>query len=177
MENNEPIQENRNGDQFPDAPRGVGGWLAWLIIALTILNPLFSIFLLASEFGTAEHVNPALLQMPPYVQYKWFSWGLILVCCVVSIGAGYRLWKTHVWKSVREAIFSLWIIGPLSTVVLVAYLYVNFGSLIEKSMMDILGSLFRSIFFAGLWTAYLLRSKRVRNTYARDETPRSFSGF
>lgn len=91
MENNEPIQENRNGDPFPDAPRGVGGWLAWLIIALTILNPLFSIFLLASEFGTAEHVNPALLQMPPYVQYKWFSWGLILVCCVVSIGAGYRL--------------------------------------------------------------------------------------
>lgn len=44
-------------------------------------------------------------------------------------------------------------------------------------MMDILGSLFRSIFFAGLWTAYLLRSKRVRNTYAKEETPRSFSGF
>lgn len=178
MENSgERIRDNRNDDPFPDSPKGVGGWLTFLIVILTVLHPLINIVLLASEFGRVEQENPALLQISAFVQYKWFSWGLVLVCCVVSMSAGYRLWKTRIWKSVKEAVISLWIIGPLATVVLVAYLYINFGTALAGSFVDILGSLFRSLFFAGLWTAYLLRSKRVRNTYSKEETVRSFSGF
>lgn len=177
MENSEPVCENRSGDPFPDAPKGIGGWLAFLIVILTVLHPLINVVMVASEFGRVEHENPALLQIPAFVQYKWFGWGVVLVCCVISIGAGYRLWKTRVWKSVKEAIISIWLIGPFATVVIAAYLFVNFGLAMSGTVVDILGSLSRSLFFAGIWTAYLLRSKRVKNTYIREETHQSFSGF
>ena len=168
MENSLPVQENRSGDPFPDAPKGVGGWLTFLIIILSVLNPLVNIGFLAAELRNVELQNPALLQIPVFVHYKWFSWAVVLACAVIGITAGYTLWKKHVWKSVRKAIVSIWIMGPLSVVLVALYVYMNFGSLVSQFASEIGGSLLKSIIWATIWTFYLLRSKRVRNTYVQE---------
>lgn len=170
METNTPISPSpdRSGDPFPDAPKGVGGWLIFLIIVLSVLNPLANIGMLAAELRRVEQETPYLLQIPVFIHYKWFSWALVLICSAIGIAAGYMLWKKHVWKSVRQAIVAIWIMGPLATVFVALYIYMNFGSMAAEAGGEIIGSLIRSLLFAGIWTTYLLRSKRVRNTYVRE---------
>lgn len=172
METNALISppEDRSGDPFPDAPKGIGGWLIFLIIVLSVLNPLANIGMLAAELRRVEQETPYLLQIPVFIHYKWFSWALVLICSVIGIVAGYTLWKKHVWKSVRQAIIAIWIMGPLATVLIALYIYMNFGSMAVEAGGEIVGSLVRSLVFAGIWTAYLLRSKRVRNTYTKGTT-------
>ena len=44
----------------------------------------------------------------------------------------------------------------------------SFGTdMIDGFMKDMSGPFAKSIFWAIVWTAYLLKSKRVRNTYVR----------
>ena len=87
---------------------------------------------------------------------------------LISIAAGYTLWKKHVWKSVRWAVAAIWLIGPFSSLVTVliaipaAPLFVEFG---ENPDIDFYPTFLWSI----IWTSFLLRSKRVRNTYRRDD--------
>ena len=159
---------DRSGDPFPEAPKGVGGWLTFLIIVLSVLNPLANIGMLAAELRRVEQETPYLLEIPVFIHYKWFSWALVLACSAIGIAAGYTLWKKHVWKSVRLAMIAIWVMGPLATVLVALYIYMSFGSMAAEAGGEIIGSLIRSLLFAGIWTAYLLRSKRVRNTYVRE---------
>lgn len=161
--------ENRQNDPFPDAPKGVGGWLKFFIIILGVFNPIFSLMMTVGEFQSVEQENPALLHVDAFVHYKWFSWGVLLVCCILCIDAAYRLWKKHIWKSVKQAVLTLWIVGPLASAIVSAYICINFGTGAEGQTAAIGGAIFRSLIFAGIWTAYLLRSKRVRNTYPKEE--------
>lgn len=167
-------KENRLADKkdvpdfSPDSLKGVGGWLAFLIVILTVLSPVANIGMLAKEFHDIEMESPIMLHISAYVQYKWFCWGAVLVASAISITAGCLLWKKHEWKSVRYTISVLWLIGPFSIVLVGLYFYMSFGTdMIGGFMKDMSGPFAKSIFWAIVWTAYLLKSKRVRNTYVR----------
>lgn len=152
-----------------DGPKGVGGWLALLIIVLTVLSPVANIVMVAKEFYDIEMENPLVLHISSYVHYKWFCWGAVLIASAISIAAGYLLWKKHEWKSVRLAIGALWIIGPFSVALVGLYFYVSFGSaMMSEFLKDVLGTFAKSVFWVVVWTAYLLRSKRVKNTFVRE---------
>lgn len=113
MENeNRPPEKKELPDLSLDGPKGVGGWLAFLIIILTILSPVANIAMLAKDFHEIEMENPIMLHISAYVQYKWFCWGAVIVASVISIAAGCLLWKKHEWKSVRYTISALMLIGP-----------------------------------------------------------------
>lgn len=172
MANENMLPEKKDmPDLSMDGPRGVGGWLAFLIVVLTILSPLANIGMLAKEYSDMEKENPLLLFAAPYVQYKWFSWGVVLVAAAISIAAGCLLWKKLEWKSVRFAIGALWVIGPLSIILVGVYFFMIFGTeMMNEFLKDAFGTLAKSVFWAAVWTAYLLKSRRVRNTYVR-ETP------
>ena len=77
MENeNRPPEKKELPDLSLDGPKGVGGWLAFLIIILTILSPVANIAMLAKDFHEIEMENPIMLHISAYVQYnKWFCWG------------------------------------------------------------------------------------------------------
>ena len=169
MENeNRPPEKKELPDLSLDGPKGVGGWLAFMIIILTILSPAANIGMMAYEFHAIEMENPIMLHISAYVQYKWFSWGVVLVASVISIAAGCLLWKKHEWKSVRYTISALWLIGPFSIVLVGLYFYMSFGTgMMGGFVKDVTGTFVKSTFWAIVWTAYLLKSKRVRNTYIR----------
>ena len=170
MDNENKSPDKKDVPDFSvDGPKGVGGWLAFLIIILTILSPIANIGMLAKEFHDIEAENPIMLHISAYVQYKWFSWGLVLIASAVSVVAGYLLWKKHEWKSVRLAIGALWIIGPFSIVLAGLYFYMSFGTeMLNGFIKDTLGTFVKSLFWSIVWTAYLLKSKRVGNTYTKE---------
>ena len=169
MENeNRPPEKKELPDLSLDGPKGVGGWLAFLIIILTILSPVANIAMLAKDFHEIEMETPIMLHISAYVQYKWFCWGAVIVASVISIAAGCLLWKKHEWKSVRYTISALWLIGPFSIVLVGLYFYMSFGTdMIGGFIKDMSGPFTKSILWAVVWTAYLLKSKRVSNTYIR----------
>ena len=149
---------------YPDAPEGVGGWLKLLVILMTVIGPLVSIFFHAAEIRKVEEVFPDIVNHPVFTRYIHFSWAILLICCAVSILAGYRLWKYPVRKSVNSAIIALWFIALFPAFSMIVYTCVTTGDVwyaLGYTLVD------RMQFLAGtiIWHIYLRRSKRVKNTY------------
>lgn len=84
----------------------------------------------------------------------------------VSFSAGYRLWKIHFPEAVRFAILALWLAGPQGNVLYVILAITIFGSKAGgDAIAQMVGGTISSFIVAGIWTAYLMRSFRVKNTY------------
>lgn len=136
--------------------QGVGGWLAFLIVSMGILSPLMSLsfyFRSASfqEDGSVMHLLA------------------VLAGCALFVAGAWRLYRRHVWSSVRFAIMALWA-GSFALGAL-AYLFLFFvggWQMVWAVLSGERGDLFRSLAYPVIWTLYLLRSRRVRNTYRRE---------
>lgn len=169
MANENTLPEKNNLPDFSlNGPKGVGGWLAFLIVVLTITSPLMNIFTVAKEISDIERENPLISMLVPYIHYKWFCWGIVVITSVISIAVGCMLWKKHEWKIVQLTIGVLWLIGPVPIVLAGMYFWISFGSdMFGGFLKGATGSFVKSIFWASIWTAYLLKSRRVGNTYVR----------
>lgn len=143
---------------------GVGGWLVLLIVGLTILGPLVGFGRMIDEIEMAEKQFPSLLSNAAWHQYKQISWNVFVVTVAISISAGYRLWKIHVKESVSFAIIALWLAGPIGNIAQIIIIGISFG-LNTNTINKAIPSFIASVIPAGLWTAYLLCSVRVKNTY------------
>jgi uncharacterized protein DUF2569 len=145
---------------------GIGGWLLFLIIILMLLAPATGLGKLTNEFQDAEKKFPLLDVNTQWIHYKQVSWLIFAVTAAVGFVAGYRLWKIHAAESVRFAILALWVCGPLGNFLYLVATMLIFGSRASASAVPkMLGATMASCIAAGLWTAYLTRSFRVRNTY------------
>ncbi len=146
---------------------GVGGWLALLAVALTILAPLLILGGTGSEIGDVERSNPSIAENASWQGAKSALLSISVVTALFSMYAGYRLWRQFVWTSVLIAITALWVnnlVRPLlSGVALVWIMEINSSEVGG----EILTTIVKGSFIAGIWTAYLLMSERVSNTYVR----------
>jgi hypothetical protein len=151
--------------------RGVGGWLGLLVFGMLVGAPLSLLAGAAGTIGSAEQANPALATLPVWQQVTWLIWGFSLAQAAIHATGAWRLITRQVPQTVRFAIGALWIGGPLLNVI---------GNLTIDTVAgvspvdDLLGSL-RSFAYAGVWTAYLLKSQRVKNTY-QDSYAEVFAG-
>ncbi|WP_186111626.1 DUF2569 family protein [Burkholderia gladioli] len=147
--------------------KGVGGWLAWVIFCFLFLSPLAGAGSVYKDLHEAEQQYPALLNLHTWTMYKtdtWIVWG---ACAAMSIYAGFLLLKRHNPHSVRFAIWSMWIVGPLSAI----FNAFVIGPQVMKIDIDAsyaattLGSVTSTTVVCAIWTLYFLRSIRVGNTY------------
>ena len=83
MQTGLPPTEDSSSDPYPDDPKGVGGWLAFVIVMMMEYNPLMISLNAAAFFGSTENDHPVLLQNPVYSHYKWSTWGAIAVLSVL----------------------------------------------------------------------------------------------
>jgi hypothetical protein len=146
--------------------RGVGGWLAFLIIILAIFSPINILVSTLQLYGD-----------PSIAAVFGERWGLVqaveILLSVLNVaGFWYVAWRlnsVHVWQSVRIAIAGLWILGlgvmAIEILAVAAIGGIPVGALIEGGAQDIV----RGFVFGGVWTAYLLKSRRVANTYGERE--------
>ncbi len=158
----QPQQENAL--PYPDAPEGGGGWLKLLVILLTVIGPLVSVLFHAAEIRKVEEMFPDIVNHPAFTRYIHFSWVILLICCAVSIIAGYRLWKYLVRKSVSEAIIALWFIALFPVLAMFIYTWVTTGN-VGYALTGIAGERWQFLIGTIIWHIYLRRSRRVKNTY------------
>lgn len=148
---------------YSDDVRGIGGWLAFLIVILCFLSPIGTILTNLTEISAMESENLPIVAMPEWQTIKTVAWIFAFAQAAILAFTGWLLYTKHVAKTPFYAIAGLWIGSPLiSLLSIVAVSYIVGEALISP---DSIGPLIRTIIFAMIWTTYLLMSKRVKNTY------------
>ena len=145
--------------------RGVGGWLLFLIVGLTVLGPLLGTGATFGQFSSLETTYPNLKNNTSWSSYKSFSWTVFVVMAIVGFSAGYRLSHEHRPETVRYAVICLWVIGPIKVLIDTLGSAAIFNTSPFASG-EPLGQLIGSIIGVGIWILYLKKSVRVKNTYS-----------
>ncbi|VTU42703.1 MULTISPECIES: GYF domain-containing protein [unclassified Variovorax] len=141
---------------------GTRGWLGFFLVASFVLSPLIGIGTQFRNFTEAEARNPALVELPSYVQYKAFCWCLMLGMIVWQVWMANRLRTRYEPESVTHAKLFL----ALSPFVMylgdvgAAWAFLNVNAAGEGAAQTVRG--FISSF---LWFLYFTNSERVKNTY------------
>lgn len=143
--------------------RGVNGWLKFLVIALCVLGPLGTIAQTIGSIRKQERSYPALLALPAWGNAKTAMWAVTIIYCIAIFAAGQRLRHDFRRSTPRYVIATLWLAGP----VLAAVGLIVIGRItgVSVAQLEPAGTLVRPVLVAAIWSAYLTRSERVRNTY------------
>jgi hypothetical protein len=148
----------------PAEPHGVGGWLAFLIFVLIVLTPIGTMGGLLAEIGTAELDNPSISETPIWRTYKMLAFIGAIASSGLMCWAGVRLWRDFRRSTVRFALTSLWVGGVLIPIVTLLLIGFVLGSNPIGDGSGI-GPMIGGMFWLIVWSLYLTRSRRVRNTY------------
>lgn len=147
-----------------DELRGVKGWLLTFVIILGLVSPAWSAFRVYQEFHTGA--GAALGDIPLFVQLKTYVWITIAVRAVIGWIAVYRLLTVFNWRSVQIAIGAVWLISVGGAIAQYAGLTWITGLQFSDVMAEVgPRGILTPLGFALIWTAYLLKSERVANTY------------
>jgi len=144
--------------------RGVGGWLAFFIVTLGLFTPLQIVVALFSLLGDPQ-IQAAYGESWPAL--KWTEIALSAVNLAAALFLAWRLNSVHNWQTIRIVIPGLWAMAVgIMIVELLAVAIIGgvpAGELLAGSGAEFV----RPIVYCAVWTAYLLRSERVANTYGR----------
>lgn len=145
--------------------KGVGGWLLILILMLAFYTPVTGGWSLYKEFILAPLQMPALESNPLWVRYRLMIWIVFGIVCLFCFAAAYALWRIHKPMTVQLAIGVIWLAGPfvplISAAIASAVLHMEFSQTIKPFLIGIFSTAIQS----AIWTGYLLKSVRVKNTY------------
>lgn len=151
---------------------GVGGWLGLLVVALGAIGPFWGGFRLFQAFEEAEFKTAQLSHYAPWTTYKVEVWAIFVFSAAFSMAAASGLYYRHRPSSVRFAILALWVIFPVQAVLNIIAIATTFPDQIATAMIQATkATLVQGIIIASIWTAYLLLSKRVKNTYYQWQSP------
>lgn len=143
---------------------GVGGWLAFFLVTLGVITPAFLIFTTVRDF------SDPLLELAygeTLGTLKLAIWGITIGTCLIAWFAVYRMLRVFNWTSVIITIASLWLIALLNTFIGSWLIATIAGLPLGDFLKELNFELIRPFIYAGIWTAYLLISRRVDNTYRR----------
>ena len=143
---------------------GVGGWLAFFVIVLAVFTPIraaLSMFELYSDPALADFFAD---RWPAVQAVEW-----ALAAASVG-GAWYLAWRLNQegdWSTVRVVVAGVWLLG-LGVLVVELLAVSLLAALPIADLVAGTGIEFgRALFSCGLWTAYLLNSRRVANTFPK----------
>lgn len=147
------------------ALRGVGGWLAFYVIVLSVIQPLrVSI----EAFGTYNAPNAAAVFGDAWPTIQALELALNVLLILGGWFIAWRLVQRPVWQSVRIAIGGMWVLG-LGFLTLDLLIISFLGNQPLPGVFESSGRLFLQPIISGtIWTAYFLRSERVANTYVKE---------
>jgi hypothetical protein len=148
----------------PSHQAGVGGWLLVLVVGLIFLGPFMGFARINSEFTLFEYSHSDLIKVEAWSKFKSATWWTFLFTCCLSIYAGLDLAKSRELSAVKHTKVLLWVIGPVTTIIMGIIIPV---AVIGKTEVDpkFIGSLIGAMLVSAIWTAYLSKSRRVMATY------------
>ncbi len=145
--------------------RGVGGWLTFFLVTLGVFSPavtLISVLTMtngqtAAAFGDAwDSVLRA-------------EWSIAGIACLAMWFAVYRFLAVRNWTTVLIGIAVIWLVASVTLIVEPLIVAGLLGLPLTQLYGAMGSSLVRPLIYAGIWTAYLLKSERVANTYRHPE--------
>ncbi len=144
-------------------PSGIGGWLLVYLLTVAIFRPAIA---LARVYLVVE-ANPraATAFGQAYQQIRVGEWTIVGVDVAICFFVAWRLVCVRSWASVRIAIAGMW--ASVVVVLLAEPMMVSLatGAPMSRFFSVSLAGLLRGVGYAAFWTTYLLRSRRVENTY------------
>lgn len=145
-------------------PRGVGGWLLFYCVALTILGPIFSLSRIVKNW---EDSIPAFDVYPSIRSAVIVENSGMLALVIYGFITGCQIWsgsmKGHIYarRYLRVRLLGFIAIELLSLVIM-SDLPID---LLQKGMGLMLGAVIGETITFTIWTLYFRKSKRVQNTY------------
>lgn len=152
---------------YVNAPsyKGVGGWLLFLCITLTMLNPLFTLLGIFIGFQLIE----GRVYESDFKPYLYFDAALSLTFAGYGVYAGISLWSL---RPNAVTVAKIYLIVRSFYALAIAVLLLTAGVPVS------LGSVSLGISICGLWLNYLTRSERVKATYEQtDAGDHHFTGL
>lgn len=151
----------------PKDLEGVGGWLRFLVVVLSILAPMFTLGQTASGISDTERMQPTIVALDAWRNIRMVLWAVALTQSAIFFAAGWRLANRLRPSTPRFAIACMWVGGPGMVIAGSALLNVVAGQS-AAAKVDAMNSFWSSCVWAGIWTGYLIKSWRVENTYYVD---------
>ncbi|PYV92332.1 MAG: hypothetical protein DMG05_04840 [Acidobacteria bacterium] len=148
----------------PVEPRykGVGGWLLFFCLGLTVFNPLMSLFSLA---GSYRESAPYFSQFPGLLVVTGLDTVLSLGLTVFSIYAGASLWRLRPGAVQTAKRYFLWFLAYQAVAIVLPFMAALPSAPDETMIAQTVKGAFRGIIYVIIWYSYLNKSERVRATY------------
>ncbi|WP_397474234.1 DUF2569 family protein [Pusillimonas sp.] len=151
--------------------KGVHGWLFFFVLTLMVFSPLRTLGETARNISDAERAYPTIVDLAQWGNYKTAIWMAVLAYSIALVWAGWSLMRHFIPSSVSAAIAVMWIC-PIALLAIDMYASITFLEMeaSEYFSTEIIGGMMGGLVYAGIWTAYLKLSRRVKNTYYADWT-------
>lgn len=147
-----------------DGPTGVGGWLVFFCVGLTILSPLFSLGQMVSGWEEAE---PAFSRFPTIKSVLiWENLGSIAIL-IYGFIVGCMIWSgSPQGRNIARRFLLIRLFGFIGVEVVALLIMGDLPSeVVAAGIGGVVGALFREGVYFTIWWLYFKKSKRVRNTY------------
>lgn len=154
-------------NKLSDGPTGIGGWLVFFCVGLTILSPLFS---LAQMVGGWEQAEPAFSRFPTIKSVLiWENLGTSVILIYAFI-VGCMIWSGNPQgRAIARRFLLIRLFGFIGIEIIAIVMIRDLPSeIITAGIGGVVGALFREGLYFTLWWFYFKKSKRVRNTYGHE---------
>ena len=161
----------------PAEPRGIGGWLGLFVAIIAVISPIRIVVESAINLYGEPETAAAFGDRWPSIQLA--AWSTTAIALLGTSFLAWRLIRVRNWQTVRLVIAGIWLLGIVTPIIDFGTVAWITGFPFSELAGELGPELVRPIIFCSVWTAYLLASKRVRNTYPRvaegSEAARIFS--
>lgn len=151
------------GSNAEEKYKGVGGWLLFFCVGLTILSPLRGAFALIQGYNQS---NPYFDRFPGLRTLTMIDMPVSIALMGFSIYAGVGLWSIRP-GAVRTA--KRFLIVTLVYLVVSSFFLPFIVELPERAtsamLPEIVKGFFQGLVFVVIWLMYLNKSRRVKATY------------
>ena len=146
--------------------RGIGGWLALFCIGLIILGPLRTLGNIGQTMSELEKNGQFFDKYPGICNLFRFDMAVSGIISIFGISVGLNLYHIR-YDAVKMAKTYLLVVMSYGCVYgLSPILFSGLPEELEKFLWDAsIRAALTSLVSAGIWFAYLNKSRRVKNTY------------
>ena len=155
-------------------PQGVGGWLVFFCICLTIFGPLYSLGQMALSWEQAPVIFARFPSFKTVMYVETFGVVLILLYGFI---VGCKIWGGNPdGERLAKQYLKIRLFGFIGVEAIVILLMLKLPSQMVRAVaIEIIGVLFREGVFFLLWWLYFKKSKRVRSTYGSNSLRKTVS--
>ncbi|WP_441001135.1 GYF domain-containing protein [Fodinibius sp. SL11] len=148
----------------PKSLQGVGGWLTFFCVGLTILGPLLSIGNMISGWEGAKQAFDAF---PKFETAIWVENIGISIITIYGFITGAMIWSGNKkGKTLAERYLLIRLFLFIGTELLALMILSDLPQEAYSIMTDeVIVAVFREVFLFGIWFSYFKVSKRVKATY------------